>query len=136
MDTIAIVFSFLTRTPHKNTRQQGAFYEKEAVAYLKKHGLKHLSDNFHARRGEIDAIMRDGNTLVFVEVRYRRSTKHGHATQTVGRQKQQRIIHAAQTYLCQHYQNQWPDCRFDLMGLSRDLQGKLTYDWIQNAFEL
>ena len=126
-------FSFFKSS---STRQDGQKYEEMAAKYLKKHGLKLAHKNFHARGGEIDIIMTDGDILVFVEVRYRQTERHGKAVETVGSAKQKRLIHTATTYLCKHYGNTWPSCRFDVIGLSRDFMGNLTYDWVKNAFEL
>ena len=95
-------------------------------------GLKLLHRNFHGRRGEIDLVMRDGDTLVFVEVRYRRRCTHGRAVETVARHKQLRIIATAQYYMQRH--RAWGmQARFDLFSLEGRID-KPDVDWIQDAF--
>ena len=113
----------------------GAFYEDEAERYLQSHGLKTTAKNFHCRQGEVDLIMRDKNTLVFVEVRFRASISHGTACETVTNHKQKRICKAAAYYLKQH--NLWHlPCRFDVIGINpgRDRSTKLHVEWLKNAF--
>jgi putative endonuclease len=108
--------------------------EKLALDYLKQQGLKLIKQNFHSRQGEIDLIMEDKNTLVFIEVRYRQSAKFGSAEESVSYQKQQRIIHTAQVYLQQskHY---FTGYRFDVVAIQTPLSNK-TINWIQDAFQL
>jgi uncharacterized protein (TIGR00252 family) len=80
------------------------------------------------RFGEIDLVMRDGATLVFVEVRYRRSDRFGAPAETVDRRKQQRLTAAANHYL-QAHPTVLP-CRFDVVAVS----GGDRIEWIKNAF--
>ncbi len=105
----------------------GRAAEDAALARLRQSGLRLLERNYRARRGEIDLVMRDGDTLVFVEVRYRRSTSHGAAAETVDRRKRARLIAAAQSYLQQNRRND--ACRFDVVALQ---DGRL--DWMRDAF--
>lgn len=101
--------------------------EDAALAHLRRSGLTLLERNYRMRRGEIDLVMRDGDTLVFVEVRYRSGTSHGAAAETVDRRKRARLIAAAQSYL---QQNRWRQaCRFDVVAL----QGT-RLDWMRDAF--
>lgn len=113
------------------TREQGMLAETIALKHLQKNGLKLVTQNYHCRGGEIDLIMRDGNDLVFIEVRYRKSSAFGSPIETVTRQKQRRIIHTAQHYLQQHPQIDLC-CRFDIVGISSDAPLK----WLKNAFQL
>ena len=108
---------------------KGELQELEALKLLQRAGLELLSRNFRTRSGEIDLIMKDKDTLVFVEVRYRKSIHYGDGADTVTRQKQQRLTKAAQAYLQQHHY-QGP-CRFDVVALS----SQHSPDWIKNAFE-
>lgn len=110
---------------------RGAQAELWAAQYLSNHGLKHVEQNYRSRYGEIDLIMRDGETLVFVEVRLRRNADFGGAASSIDARKQQRIIRTAQQYLAGLPRT--PPCRFDavLMG---DAQGGQVA-WLKNAFE-
>lgn len=109
-------------------KDRGDEAENLALRYLRKAGLKPVSRNYHCRGGEIDLIMRDGDTLVFVEVRYRKNRHYGGAAASITPRKQQRIIVAAQHYLLSL--NEEPACRFDVVAIDEgeDIQ------WIQNAF--
>ena len=78
--------------------------------------------------------MQNGETLVFVEVRYRKDTELGSPLETVTASKQRKLTRAAQFYLQQHFGNRWPPCRFDVVGISGELADSPTIDWIANAF--
>jgi putative endonuclease len=108
----------------------GQHYETEALRFLQQRGLKLLTRNFLVKAGEIDLIMQDGNTLVFVEVRYRHSKTFGSSKETVTYAKQQKLIRAAQSYLLQYPQYSHFPCRFDLIAIDRSIE------WLQNAFML
>ena len=118
-----------------HTMARGAAAERLAGAWLRRRGLRPLDVNYRCRVGEIDLVMRDGNTLVFVEVRYRRRDRFGSAAESVNRVKQHRIIRAASRYLQQH--PRWANevCRFDVVSLSGD-EGDPEIEWIRDAFEL
>lgn len=111
--------------------ERGQQAERWAAQYLQQQGLQLVAQNYRGRFGEIDLIMRDGETLVFVEVRLRRNADFGGAAASIGVQKQQRIIRTAQQYLSTL--SRTPPCRFDAVLLSetseRDLQ------WLKNAFD-
>ena len=64
---------------HKNTRSTGSCYERKAADYLKQQGLFILRYNYRCRFGEIDLIARDGEYLVFVEVKYRKDNSSGYS---------------------------------------------------------
>ena len=101
--------------------------EDAALARLRQSGLTLLARNYRARRGEIDLVMRDGDTIVFVEVRYRSGTGYGGAAESVDYRKRAKLIAAAQSYL---QQNRWRHaCRFDVVAL----QGA-RLDWLRDAF--
>jgi putative endonuclease len=108
--------------------QQGSLAERQARQYLAAQGLKFVRSNFRCRRGEIDLIMQDRETLVFVEVRYRHNVDYGTPLETVTRRKQSRIIAATRYYLSQYPGN--PAVRFDVVAISGD-----KLDWVRNAFQ-
>ena len=109
----------------------GAQAEQWAAQYLQQQGMKPVARNYRSRFGEIDLIMRDGATLVFIEVRLRRNAGFGGAAASIDARKQQRIIRTAQQYLADL--THLPPCRFDAM-LMDDAQG-CNAQWLKNAFE-
>lgn len=96
---------------------RGAQAEALAAQFLQRHGLAILARNFRTRHGEIDLIARDGDTLVFVEVRLREHRGFGGAAASVTARKQQRIVTAARAYLARLPEE--PPCRFDAILLDR-----------------
>ncbi len=119
----------MSRTPQQRSGKQ---YEDLACKHLRKHGLKLLTRNYHCRRGEIDLIMRDKESLVFVEVRYRRQARYGSASESVDWYKQQRLIATAEHYLLHESKTQ-PAARFDVVAIS-GTEGNIELEWINNAF--
>ncbi|MDH3354766.1 MAG: YraN family protein [Chromatiales bacterium] len=103
--------------------------ETAAINYLQQQGLTLTERNYHCRRGEIDIIMDDADTLVFVEVKYRQSPRFGSASEMVTPQKQKKIITTALHYLQQNKLEQ--ACRFDVVAISPDT----GVEWIKSAFE-
>ena len=110
---------------------KGKYQEDRALDYLNNQGLSLVERNYHGRYGEIDLIMKMGKTVVFVEVRYRKSSYFGTALESVGYQKQQKIIKTAQYYLQKHQLTDKIGTRFDVIAMS---QGHL--EWIKDAFSL
>ena len=110
---------------------KGAMAEKWAAHFLQKQGLKLIEQNYRGRFGEIDLIMQDGDTLVFIEVRLRRNTDFGGAAASIDIHKQNRIISTSQQYLSSLAHT--PACRFDAVLLG-DAQGK-NAQWLKNAFD-
>ncbi len=107
----------------------GAQAESLACAHLERAGLKLLTRNYRCPQGEIDLVMDDRGTLVFVEVRYRRSDAFGSPAETVGRRKQARLRAAAGHYLVKHAADRI--CRFDVVAVSG---GEPHVEWLRNAF--
>ena len=117
--------------PTTTTRARGATVEVQAESWLKRQGFKPVTRNYLIRGGELDLVMRDGDVLVFVEVRYRRTTEHGSGAETITARKQQRLRRAARHYLQTHFGNREPDCRFDVISASGE---PVVFEWIRNAF--
>ena len=119
-------------TQHTSTKRIGDAAEDEALQYLQVQGLRLVMRNYRTPGrggGEIDLIMQDRDTtLVFVEVRKRKSTRHGGAAASVGHVKQRRIVFAAQFYLLKL--RTLPPCRFDVVEVTPD---GLT--WLKAAFD-
>lgn len=111
-------------------KQLGGQAEALAATYLQQRGLKFVTNNYHCRFGEIDLIMRDNKTLVFVEVRLRKHSAFGGAAGSITATKRQRLVQTAQHYLQQHGETA---CRFDAVLMrSLDLN---EIEWIKNAFD-
>lgn len=110
------------------TRVVGNAKERLAETFLRQQRLRLVARNHRCRFGEIDLIMRDGETLVFIEVRYRRSARFGTAAETVDWRKQRRIAATARHYLLAHPTSS--PCRFDVVAV----QGDNQIEWIQDAF--
>ena len=120
------------------TRQAGAHWEKTAESWLTEQGLSLLQRNFSSRLGEIDLIMEDGETIVFIEVRYRKSGRYGDGAESITIHKQNRISRTAAWYLVKNPNRAEQFCRFDIISIgprSNELKKKdQSIDWIQNAF--
>ena len=108
--------------------------EERALAHLQRHGLRLECRNYRlaggpqSRGAEIDLVLRDRDgTLVFVEVRARRSDSHGGAASSITATKQRRIIRAAQHYLMRLPVP--PPCRFDVVSIDGD-----ALTWLRAAF--
>ena len=110
---------------------QGAQAEQLAVQFLQQQGLKLIGQNYRGRFGEIDLIMQDGTTLVFIEVRLRRNAGFGGAAASIDTHKQQRIVRTAQQYLANLARI--PACRFDVVLLD-DVEER-NMQWLKNAFD-
>ncbi|MGS2724626.1 YraN family protein [Porticoccus sp. GXU_MW_L64] len=112
--------------------------EQLARGHLKKAGLQIIECNYRCRRGEIDIIARDGDSLVFVEVRYRRQSKFGSAADSINPRKQARIIAAALNYLQRHQLAEKLPCRFDTICIVPQAGGWRQHydiDWLKDAFQ-
>lgn len=120
----------MPRTRSETGRQA----EDLACRYLAGHGLKTLCRNFHSPRGELDVIMEDGDTIVFVEVRYRRHDRYGSAAETVNHSKQGKLIATALYYLQQHPNYSNRPTRFDVVAISPQTRQD-GIDWIKDAFQ-
>ncbi|TJZ78887.1 YraN family protein [Chitiniphilus eburneus] len=107
---------------------RGAAAETQAADYLTRHGLKIVARNWRCRQGEIDLIARDGDTLVFVEVRARADARFGGAAASITAAKQARVVMAARHYL--QTISPLPPCRFDAVCVDG---GRLQ--WLKGCFD-
>jgi putative endonuclease len=103
-------------------RERGALGEKIALDFLVKRNFTILERNFRCREGEIDIIARQGDCLVFVEVRTKTSTKLGTPEESITPAKTQRLVALAQTYL-QSHENLPAQWRIDVIAIDMDRQG-------------
>lgn len=113
-----------------NKRRLGQEQEALAANFLTKQGYRILEQNYRCRAGEIDLIGVHGEYLVFVEVKYRSSTKEGYAEEAVDFRKQKRICRAAQWYLTAHELDWNTPCRFDVAAVTKE-----EIHIYQNAFD-
>jgi putative endonuclease len=110
-------------------QDQGRRWEQAAAAHLKRHGLALVEANFRCKGGEIDLVMRERDTLVFVEVRQRADRKHGGAAASITPAKVRRLVRAAQYYLLRFPST--PPCRFDVVAFDGE-----ALDWLRNVIEV
>lgn len=113
------------------TQQAGNLAEQRALDYLIEQRLQLVERNFRCQQGEIDLIMRDKQTLVFVEVRFRGYEHYGGSLSSVTPTKQRRLIQAAKFFLFTHEDFNKSPCRFDVIGISAR-----QFEWIQHAFDV
>jgi putative endonuclease len=118
---------------HNLPTDTGRQAEQLACRFLQQHGLELVTRNYHCRLGEIDLIMRDSTSLVFVEVRFRRSCRYGSPAETVTRSKQQRLVNTARHYLARHPALQQLASRFDVISMTAD-GPEPQIQWIPDAF--
>jgi putative endonuclease len=121
-------------TKKPTTRETGNITETFAADYLVKQGLIIQDKNRHSRLGEIDIIMKDEDTFVFIEVKYRSSSQFGGAISAISAKKQQKIRKTAAFYLQQCGLNEYnTSCRFDVVALQGNINN-LDITWLKNAF--
>lgn len=114
-------------------RVAGARWEKVAESFLYSKGLNLLHRNFSCRFGEIDLVMEDEATVVFVEVKYRTNSFHGSGADAVTLQKQRKICRTAAWYLARNPHRAEQDCRFDVISIDTGSEDQGIH-WIRNAF--
>jgi putative endonuclease len=119
-------------------KARGERAEVAARDYLLGAGLREVAANANYRGGELDLVMldgsgREGDTLVFVEVRYRQSRAFGGGAASVDIGKRRKLVHAAQSFLGEHRRYAQMACRFDVIEADGDPQApRIT--WLRDAF--
>ncbi len=128
------------KKPH-NKKELGNIGEQHALKFLQQQGLQLIEKNFHCRLGEIDLIMRDGDYLVFVEVRSRKNQGYGNALESIGYFKQQKIKKAAQYFFCKYSKYHKMASRFDVFVINQSndcsdpaVARQQDFCWLKNAF--
>ena len=101
-----------------NKRRLGGKYEKVAAEYLAGKGHRVVATNFHAGRGELDLVTRDGEWLVFVEVKYRRNSTAGLPEEAVDALKLSRMARAAEFFMFENGIGENSPARFDVVAIS------------------
>ena len=122
-------------TNHSNKRKElGNIGEEMALRYLENIGYKLITKNFRIRTGEIDIIMTDNETLVFVEVRTKTSDFFGSPEATINFKKRQKILNTARYFLHSHHNFQNRECRFDIIAIVMRKGKDANIKHITNAF--
>lgn len=123
-------------TQGRSTAERGRIAEDIACNHLNNQfGLVLLDRNYRTPHGEIDLIMKDGDTTVFIEVRSRKKETILNTLETIDRRKCMRIIHSSEYYLQRHVSNyNEMKCRFDVVTLCGPLEAA-RLEWIKDAFE-
>jgi len=118
-----------------NRQHLGKTGEELASNYLKKKGYSILARNYRRKFGEIDIIAKKGAYLVFVEVKTRSGTTHGHPMEAITFRKQKQICKVAQCYLAE---NSLFDtaARFDVVSVILPHRGRANIEVIPGAFDL
>ena len=116
------------------SRRDGSQFEQQAKNYLVEQGLQLLQQNYRCRFGEIDLIMRDHETICFIEVKYRNSLSFGGSAYALPASKQRKITRSAQTYLAQHNVLANHPLRFDAFLIQGQTDGSQDINWIKSAF--
>ena len=132
----------------KNTASSGQEAEAIALNHLKLQGLELLTRNYQCKTGEIDLEMKDGQCIVFVEVRLRNHKRFASGLETVDFRKQQKIIRTALHFLQKNKLLDASPCRFDIVSLRQGCAvsipanavqtntDQFELDWIKDAFQI
>ena len=115
--------------PSGERQRRGRVAEQRALDLLQEGGLKLLARNVRFRFGELDLVMQDHETIVFVEVRFRSPSRYGGAASSITAAKQQRLIRAAACWMRQQFRGAEPASRFDVVALDG-----VAIGWIKDAF--
>ena len=113
-----------------NNRKQGNEFEKLAANYLKEKGMQIIKLNFYCKMGEVDILAKDENYLVFVEVKYRKTSAKGSGFEAVNYNKMRKISRVADYYMYSHHLSGDTNVRFDVVVIE---EGHLEH--LKNAFE-
>jgi len=111
----------------------GAYGERVAVDHLTRSGMTVIDRNWRCSAGEIDAILRDGETIVFAEVKTRRGDAFGTPAEAIGRAKQARLRRLAAIWLAQSQQRS-PEIRFDVISVRPNPAGAAAVEHVRAAF--
>jgi len=113
-------------------RAAGNRGEARAEKFLNGHGLKTFRRNWQCRHGEIDLVMFDDATVVFVEVRMRTPLGYGGGLDSVDFRKQRKLVQAASYFLARNASLAERPCRFDVVAIEGE-NGEI--EWVRGAFE-
>ena len=117
-----------------STTDKGRLAEDKALDYLENQGLVLEARNFRSRQGEIDLIMLDNDTCVFIEVRSRKNNSFLHAAETIDQRKRTKIIQTSQLYIQKMQKKSNRFFRFDVVTINGQFDD-VNIEWIKNAFD-
>jgi putative endonuclease len=126
---------FLKKRLFADPKLLGRWGEKRCEKYLKRKGLSPLTRNFSCKTGEIDLIMVDGQTIVFIEVKTRASEDFTPTETLVTKDKQNKIYNTARYFLNSHNIENRP-YRFDIITIVLEDNGRQHINHYENAFVL
>lgn len=116
------------------TKALGDEGQRQAERFLKSNGCTVLERNWRSRRGEIDIVVRQGRSLVFVEVKRRASAEQGAPVMQVRPAQQRRCLQAAKHYLAVHPPEKWiTEIRYDVVGVLMGERAKPEFEWVRNG---
>jgi len=116
----------------ENKQSLGKSGEEFATRLVIESGLSIIAQNYRCPKGEMDIIARDGEVLIFIEVRTRRSSYRGWGEESITRQKAQRLQAIASYYVLQQGYLSWPGLRFDVVAI-RWIGERPEVNWIKAA---
>ncbi|MGO2477871.1 MAG: YraN family protein [Pseudoalteromonas sp.] len=115
-----------------NSREKGQYYELQAQKYLISQGSTAIERNYNCQFGELDLIMRDGDKLVFVEVKFRENNARGGANYALSKQKQSRLRRTIYHYLAAKQLPTQSSMRIDYVAITGESAPQIN--WIKNVF--
>lgn len=118
----------------RDGRQLGQEGETLAEQFLRQQGLTPVARNVRGTQGEIDLIMRDGPSLVFIEVKQRNTNAFGTPVELVTPSKQKKIIQTALSFVQQQHISSLQELRFDVVGILTKPGQTPQINWIKHAF--
>lgn len=121
--------------PERYRAQNGKNAELQALNHLQQPVLRLLAQNWLCKRGELDLIMLDGDTVVFGEVRYRKHAQWGCALASIDGRKRQKLILAAQFFLQKEHRWAESPYRFDVVAIESTPAGLADLNWLKDAFD-
>lgn len=116
-------------------RETGRYWEDAAAAYLARHGLRTLLRGYRCRLGELDLVCSEGERLVIVEVRARRSSRYASARASVDAHKRRRIVLATRHLLMRYPNWHQRPLRFDVVAIEHIESNAPALHWIKDAFD-
>ncbi len=119
-----------------NKHEFGMQGEDIACKFIESHGGRIIERNFRFKGGEIDVIYKDGDYIVFGEIKYRSSSTFGKAEEAVGYRKQRTISRGCDVYLVKNQLDEFTKVRFDVIALNIDEgQNTVKVHYVKNAFD-
>jgi putative endonuclease len=121
--------------PMVDDKEFGKKGEELAARYLSRRGYRILEKNYRSRAGELDIVAMDGKTLVFVEVKSRRSNAFGSPGDAVNARKRRQMERVALAYMTENKKDGL-HCRFDVVGITAAATGEPEVELVKDAFEV